>query len=254
MMIARDFRRGRSPGDPAPFLARSRLFRETGPEIQAQLARFAQRVVAARGNVVVRPGEPPGGVFIVAEGYVALSVHEDREREKVVEICGPGESFGEDCLMSATCAFTARVVSAGLLVHLPQQAVLEAMDRHPGVARAILRSVSRKILQATQQIGGSATRSGLQRLAGYLLRHLGADERAPAKIVLAVPKRVAASLLGLSKETFSRLLAVLAARGLVEIKGRTIGIPSPEALVELCHEGAGCASCGGCPRGDGWMP
>lgn len=253
VVTARDLRRGRNPGDPVPFLARSRLFRDTDPDVHMQLGRFARRVVAARGTVVVRPGESPGGVFVVATGYVALCLPQGGEDEKVVEICGPGDSFGEDGLVSDACAFAARVVTGGLLVHLPRRAVLEAMDRDPGVARCFLRSVSRKILQATQQIAGGATRSGIQRLAGYLLRHLGAEERGPASITLAVPKRVAASLLGLSKETFSRLLAVLAARGLIEVKGRTIRIPSPEALVALCHEGAGCARCAGCPRGGDWM-
>jgi CRP-like cAMP-binding protein len=254
MMITSDFQRGRTPADPAPFLARSRLFRDTSPEVRAQLARFARRIVAARGNLVYQPGEPPCGLFIVAAGYVALSVHQEGNREKVVEICGPSESFGEDSLVTGACAVSARVVTSGLLVHLPQQAVLDAMDRNPGVARCILRSVSRKILQTTHEIGDSATRSGLQRLAGYLLRHVDPDAPEPANVVLSVPKRVIASLLGLSKETFSRLLATLAARGLVEVRGRSIRIPRPDALIELCHDGAGCATCSGCPHGDGWMP
>ncbi len=251
-MNAPDLRRGRAAGDVAPFLARSRLFRELQPEARTELARFARRVNAARGEIVHGPGRAADGVVIVAAGHVALSVQETRGREKVVEICGPGESFGEENLVGEPGAVTARVVSAGMLIHLPREAVLQAMQRHPAAARCILRSVSRKILLATHQIGGSATRSGLLRLAGYLLRYAPPDAHGDCTVTLTVPKRVVASLLGLSKETFSRLLGLLGSRGLVEVRGRSIRIPSADALVALCHEGGGCAGCCGCPRGDAW--
>ncbi len=251
-MDAPDFRRSRTVGDVAPFLARSRLFHDLQPDARAELARFARRVNVTRGEVVHAAERAPDGVVIVAAGYVALSVQETRGREKVVELCGPGESFGEESLVGDAAAVTARVVGAGMLIHLPREAVLQAMQRHPAAARCVLRSVSRKILLATHQIGGSATRSGLLRLAGYLLRHAPPDAHGECTVTLTVPKRVVASLLGLSKETFSRLLGLLGSRGLVEVRGRSIHIPSADALVTLCHEGGGCAGCCGCPRGDAW--
>lgn len=253
-MLMGDPRHARKPGDPAPFLARARLFRDAPAEARAELARVAWRAPAARGTVVYGCGEVPDGVYVVAAGHVALSVHEGDEREKVVDICGPGESFGEDCLTGGPSNVTARVVTGALLVHVPRQALLNAIERHPAVATCVLQRLACKILQATNQIGGGATRAGLQRLAGYLLRHLPADVRESASITLGVPKRVAASLLGLTKETFSRLLGMLAERGLIEVRGRTIHIERPEALVTLCHEGAGCGSCCGCARGGSWLP
>lgn len=254
MISAIGLRRGRTDGDSAPFLARSRLFRDALPEARAHLARAARRAPVSRGMVVYRRSEAPDGLFIVGSGHIALSVHEGKEHEKVMDICGPGESFGEDCLVGGACTVTARVVTAGLLVHLPRQAVLEAMERYPAIVQCMLRAVSRKILHATSQIGGGAMRSGTQRLAGYLLCQLPAGEHQAASITLAVPKHVIASLLGLAKETLSRLLAHLEARRLIEVEGRRIHIPRPDALVELCHEGTGCAPCSGCPRGDGWLP
>jgi CRP/FNR family transcriptional regulator len=236
----------------APFLARSQLLAEATPEARAQLARSARRRDAARGTLIYAAGARADGVYVVASGWVALVLHESPARESIVHLCGPGESFGEEELAAGACMLSARAVSPALLVHLPREDVLEAMARHPSLTQCALRSVSRRVLQAAQLVGAAATRSALQRLAGYLLRGIRPDEPAPAKFTLGVPKGALASLLGVTRETLSRLLAQLAGRGLLELRGRTIRILRPDGLAELCHGGGGCARCCGCPRGAGW--
>lgn len=236
----------------APFLARSRLLCDATPEARAQLAASAQRRDAARGTLIYGLGKPAQGVYVVASGCVALAVQESAGRESIVQLCGPRDSFGEEHLVGAAGTLSARAVSASLLVHLPRAALLEAMARHPSVAQGTLRSVSRRVLQAAQLLGAAATRPALQRLAGYLLRELGTAGAADDKLRLAIPKGALASLLGMTRETLSRLLAVLARRGLIELRGRTIRVLQPEALAELCHAGGGCELCSGCPRGAGW--
>jgi len=236
----------------APFLARSRLLCDATPEARAQLALAARRRDAVRGTLIYGSGVPADGVYLVASGCVALAVHESAGRESIVHLCGPSDSFGEEHLVGGAGALSARAVSTTLLLHLPREALLEAMARHPSVAQCALRSVSRRVLQTVQLLGAAATRSALQRLAGYLLRELGNGECAGAKLRLAMPKGALASLLGVTRETLSRLLGQLARRGLIELRGRTIRVLQPEALAELCHGGGGCESCCGCPRGAGW--
>ena len=236
----------------APFLARSRLLREATPEACGQLAASARRRDAARGSVIYGGGVAPDGVYVVTSGCVALSVHDVAGRESIVHLCGPGDSFGEEHLVAGTGALVARAVSATQLLQLPRAALLEAMARHPSVAQGTLRSVSRRAMQTAQQLGAATTRSGLQRLGGYLLRQLPAGNGGDANFTLAMPKGALASLLGVTRETLSRLLALLARRGLIALRGRTIRILQPEALADVCHGGHGCERCCGCPRGAGW--
>jgi len=236
----------------APFLARSRFLSDATPEARAQLAREARRQDAPRGALIYAAGTPAVGIFVVASGWVSLTVGEAGGRESIVHLCGPGDSFGEEELAAGECMLNARAVSAAMLVQLPRAAVLDAMALHPSITQCALRSVSRRVLQAAQLVGASATRSALQRLAGYLLRSIGPDERAPARFTLAVPKGALASLLGVTRETLSRLLGLLARRELIELRGRAIRILQPDSLAELCHGGGGCATCCGCPRGAGW--
>lgn len=253
MISSPALRRPRLAADPLTFLAQARLFSGISrPETRAELARHAQRIPAARSQIVYGRARPAEGVYVVVTGNVSLGAQESRSGEKVVEICGPGESFGEECLFGEAGELTARAVNGGLLVLLPRAVLLALLERDPAVARALLASLSRKVTQATRQIGGAATRSGQQRLIGYLLQQLEPHHHGGAVVALTVPKRIVASLLGLSKETLSRQLALLAERGLIEVKGRVIGIKDVDALAALCHAGAGCAGCAGCPRGDAY--
>ncbi|MGE5638554.1 MAG: Crp/Fnr family transcriptional regulator [Clostridia bacterium] len=246
-------RRSRPAFDAAPLLARSRLLHDMRADLRAELVRTARRISAARSEVLYGPAREAEGLYVVATGSVALVVHENDGREKVVEICGPGDCLGEDALLGDSVALTARTVAPSLLVLVPRAPLLSILERDAGLARSLLKSLSRKLARAASQIGGQSARSGQQRLIGYLLQHVGPDERGPALVTLAVPKRIVASLLGLSKETLSRLLSLLASKGMIEMKGRAIRIPNPEALAALCHSGAGCTGCAGCPRGSRWI-
>jgi CRP-like cAMP-binding protein len=246
--------RSRSAGELDTLLARCKLLRDVSDEVRARIARSARRLRASRREVLMRPGEDCHGLFIVVGGYVALSVNGSPGKEKVIEICGPNDSFGEDALLAGKPDATiARMLTDGLLVFVPRKAALEAIDRYPSVARALLRNVSRRTLDMTHYIEVSSTRSACQRVAGYLMRHMNAEERKPHVITLPVPKLVVASLLGLAKESFSRVLRALAAKGLIEVRGRTIRVREPDNLAHACHEGASCELCWGCPRGGSWM-
>ncbi len=246
-------RRSRPAFDAGPLLTRSRLLHDMRADTRAELVRAARRVSAARGELLYGPAREAEGVYVVATGSVSLVVHESDGREKVVEICGPGDCLGEDALLGESAALTARAVAPSLLVLVPRAPLLGALERDPGLARSLLKSLSRKLARSASRIGGQAARSGQQRLIGYLLQHLAPGETGPALVTLTVPKRVVASLLGLSKETLSRLLSLLASQKMIEVKGRVIRIPDPEALAALCHGGAGCAGCAGCPRGNRWV-
>jgi CRP/FNR family transcriptional regulator, dissimilatory nitrate respiration regulator len=244
----------RPHGEIEALLSRSRLFREVSEEICVRVARAARRLRAGRREVLMRPGEDCHGLFIVICGYVALSVNGSPGKEKVIEIVGPNESFGDDALLTGKPdATVARMLTEGLLVFVPRKAVLEAIDRHPSMSRALLRNVSRRTMDMTHYIEVSSTRSAMQRVAGYLLRQMRGSEREAHVITLPVPKLVVASLLGLAKESFSRVLRMLAGQGLIEVRGRTIRVPEPEGLAHACHQGASCELCWGCPRGGSWL-
>ena len=51
-----------------------------------------------RGTIVFRQGDPCTGMYVVMRGQVKLSLETDRGHEKILQLIGTGESFGEEAL------------------------------------------------------------------------------------------------------------------------------------------------------------
>ena len=83
------------PFDVPRFLSVLPLFNDLSP---AELKHVAETCVLrrlARGDMVFRVGEPCNEFHVVVTGQVKLFVLAPTGQEKVVELIGPGQSFGE---------------------------------------------------------------------------------------------------------------------------------------------------------------
>src|SRR4029079_12247795 len=67
------------------------------PEIE-RLAQGATEVPAARGTLVFRHGDPCTGMYGVMRGQVKVSLESGRGQEKILQLIGEGQSFGEAAL------------------------------------------------------------------------------------------------------------------------------------------------------------
>lgn len=82
------------------FLARVPLFHDTTDDELGRLATGTTGHRVPKGEVILQRGDPCVGFHIVVHGQVKLAFTSPQGSEKVVEIIGPGMSFGE-ALMSS---------------------------------------------------------------------------------------------------------------------------------------------------------
>jgi CRP-like cAMP-binding protein len=101
----------------------------------------------------------------------------------------------------------------------------------------MLAGLSRRLHQLVADVESYSTRSGTERLIGYLLHDcIGRGEEAAVDlqgsvdVELPVAKGVIASRLNLTQEHLSRILHDLSALGLIEVHGRRIRIRDVERL------------------------
>lgn len=218
------------------FLANLPLFRELGPEEIDRIAVGTTERHAERGAVVAAKGDPVDGFHVVVYGQVKLSLSTPQGDEKVVEVIGPGFSFGEALMfLGKPYIVTATALADSLLLFVRRETVLDEISRDPTFARRMLAGLSRKLHNLMSDLESVTLKSGRERVIGYLMRQEGAaaEADAPYAVSLPVSKAIVASRLNLTPEHFSRILHELVASRLIEVDGREVRILDPKRLREL---------------------
>jgi len=228
-----------TPASAEAFIAKLPLFGELSPEQRARIAAGARMIRLARGEMLFRRGDPAAGTYIVCYGRLKLSFVSPTGVEKVIQIIEQGESFGEAVMfLEVPHVVGAQALADSLLLLVPKETVFENIDREPLFARRMLAGLARRLHQLVADVEAYSTRSGTERLIGFLLRDFvgaGAEDGAPGPqgsmdIELPVAKGVIASRLNLTQEHLSRILHDLSSLGLIEVHGRRIHVRDVERL------------------------
>lgn len=216
------------------FLANLALFRELP---HADIQRLVDKTVAIdapRGTTLFRRGDPCRGFHIIVYGRVKLSLQSPQGSEKVVELMGPGQSFGEAVMfLEKPYMVTAETIDDSKLLHVDRESVFMELDRDSRFARRMLAGLSRRLHHLISDLESYTLHSGTERVIGYLLRDSADNSTVQTNsmtIHLEAAKGIIASRLHLTQEHFSRILHQLMDIGLIEINGREIRMPDIERL------------------------
>ncbi len=218
-----------SPLDIPALLRRIPLFSELSEEDIQLVTRYTRERQVARGEVLFQRGDLPHGFYFVVSGQVKLAFSSSQGTEKVVEIVGPMQSFGEAVMfMNHPYPVFAEALSETVLVHVGQAVVSELIDQDSTFARKLLAGMAIRLHGLIQDVETYSLRSSTQRVIGYLLQV--ADNDAPCEIALPTSKQVIASRLNLTPETLSRIFHDLSDAGLITVQGKRVRLHDPVRL------------------------
>jgi len=224
------------PFDVPRYLSVLPLFNDLTPVELKQVAEGCVLRRLSRGDMVFRMGQPCNEFHVVVTGQVKLFVLSPAGQEKVLELIGPGQSFGEAIMFTdRPYILGAQSLADTLLLMVSKQAVLAEIERDHRFALRMLAGLSRRMHGLVHDVEAYSLHSGLQRVIGFLLRDQALEDCDPAEVrtvSLPVSKATIASRLSLTPEYFSRVLHELEANGLIEIDRRDIRILSAQRLSE----------------------
>jgi CRP-like cAMP-binding protein len=246
--------------DIARYLSLLPLFTDLrADELQRIAAGSAVRRYA-RGDMVCRLGEPCEGFHVVVTGQVKLSVLSPLGQEKVIELAGPGHTFGEALMFSGRpYVVSVQALADSTLLAVSKATVFAEIERDPRFAMRMLAGMSRRLHGLIHDVQAYTLHSGMQRIIGYLLRdgsdgsdggngardpgpagsapgHDGAEggtadpPATPLVVSLPASKATIASRLSITPEYFSRVLHELESAGLIEVDKRELRIRDPARL------------------------
>jgi CRP/FNR family transcriptional activator FtrB len=213
MMRARDF---------TALKEQVRLFAGLSDDLLADLLEEAvTQLVPARAQVI-EEGRLPSHLFLLLEGAVELygSVG---EREASIAILEPGSCFIlAAVIINTPQLMSARTLELSRLLVIPARLVRAAFAADEHLARAVAAELAGNFRTMVRQVRNQLLRTGVQRLANYLVSQCPSEE-GPQALALAVQKKTLASMLGLEAPSLSRAFAALKQHG-VGVDGRRISI------------------------------
>lgn len=238
----------RRPAPVETLLSALPLFRDASPAHIAELALAARRVELRKGDRVYDTGGDAQGLYAVAFGLLKLTFGQSNGHTKVLRLVSAGETFGEPAVFFPhPYPVTAEALSDCLVLFLSAQAVTHIVESDRAALRAMLGTLSRRIFEMVEDLQSHTAKNGLQRVAAYLCSLAGLEgavinggqvRTEPVSVRLPTRKSVVASRLGVTKETFSRILHELTDAGLIAVSRLDITLCSPAGICGVARTGA----------------
>lgn len=197
-----------------------------------RLSSAAREIRAKKGEFLFYKGDPCHGIHLLLNGNIKLALPSSKGDEKVTDILGPGQSFGEDCMFSQRpYSVLAQALSSVEVIFISTAAVLVELEHSKDLTRQMLDNLASR----THQIFGdieSTTKTATQRTIDYLLGLLPEDQPLDVGVSIRLPvnKGLIASRLNISQEHFSRLLRDLQQLDLIALQGNLLSIPNVRRL------------------------
>lgn len=222
--------------DIPQILSRLPLFQELAPEQIAALEPACRERRLAKGEMLFQKGDLPKGFYVVVFGQIKLAFPSSQGNEKVMQIVGPRQSFGEAIMfLNRPCPVFAEGLVDSLLLHIGSGPVFALLESDPLFARRMLAGLSMRLHSLVQDVETYSLRSSAQRVVGYLLQQYPQDGACEGSFDISLPtsKQVIASRLNLTPETLSRIFHDLAVNGLIGVSGKQITIKDAKRLREF---------------------
>jgi CRP/FNR family transcriptional regulator, transcriptional activator FtrB len=177
---------------------------------------------------LIREGDLPDFLHIVVEGLVEVYGTLEGD-ETALAILGVNATFVVAAVVRDEVYLTsARTLDGARILMIPAPAVRAVFDKDAAFARAVVGDLAGRYRQLVRDIKSNKLRTGLERLANYLLI-LQAERGGKGAVDLPIEKRTLASYLGMAPENLSRALVQLAEHG-VEVTGQRITITNKVRL------------------------
>jgi len=207
------------------------LFTELTPDILKHFVDHVRVIELTRNQIIFHQGQVVDDLYSVVSGQVKLVVTAPTGAEKVVEIVGPGRSFGEALMfMERPSPVSAQAVVKTEVVEVSSNLIFSAMDESHRVCRALLAGLSYRLHHLVSDLETCCLQNSTERVARFIIDELGTDPR-KASFTFPANKNLIASQLNLAPESFSRILHHLSEKKIIKVRGRELTVLDRKRLV-----------------------
>ncbi|MDN5697189.1 MAG: Crp/Fnr family transcriptional regulator [Rubrobacter sp.] len=234
-----------SPAHCSPALRLSLLRKVPlfGRLVDSQLAEVDQLFTErgyTKGETVYFRGDPARIFYVVAQGNVKLMRHTTHGQDVLLEILGPGDTFGTLPMFGEDVyPDTAEAKTDCCLLTITANDLQTVLERHPVVAHTLLTVLSEKLRSARETLQQVSAAPVESRIAASLVRlgdRLGRDDRDGLLIQVPLTRQDLADTTGAQVETVSRIMSRFRKNGLIRSGRGWVAILERDRLAEIAAD------------------
>lgn len=203
----------------------------------AELARRVRRRAVGRGETIVTEGGRCEGLYFVVRGRVKVFKVSGEGKEQVLRILGPGRTFNDVPLFDGgPNPASIEALEPSEVALIPKAEILAFVERHPGVAAAVIRVLASRLRALTLVIEDLSFRSVVARVAKLLLDCVRGEptlvEGAASACAYLTQQQIAA-MTGSVREVVQRALKTLEREGAIQMHRARVVVLDPNVLERL---------------------
>ena len=174
-----------------------------------------------REEVVFRQSAPADAVFYIRKGKIKIVVASKQGKEAVVGILGPGEFFGEGCLIGQPLRLaTAKAMTDSQVVRVGKAEMLRALHAEPTFAELFMTHLLTRNSRVEEDLVDQLFNSSEKRLARTLLMLANfGKEGGPQPITTPISQETLAEIIGTTRPRVSHFMNKFRKLGFIAYNG-----------------------------------
>ena len=191
-----------------------------------------------KGAVLFVEGQAPRGIFLLCKGRVKLSMGAADGKTVIIRIGEPGEVLGLAASVSdKPYDLTAETLESCQINFVRREDFLRFLKEHGDVSFRVAQLLSEKYNSACHELRSlGLSHSAGEKLVKLLLEWIsknGEAAKQEPRLKLTLTHEEIGQMMGISRETVTRLFADLKKQQIVQLKGSTLIIRDKEALAKF---------------------
>lgn len=187
-----------------------------------------------KGDAVFRQGTAADAVFYVQKGKIKIVVASKQGKEAVIALVGPGEFFGEGCLIGQPLRLaTARAIADSEVMRVGKEEMIRVLHDQPAFGELFIAHLLTRNSRIEEDLVDQLFNSSEKRLARtlLLLANFGKEE-GPKPIMAKISQETLAEIVGTTRPRVSHFMNKFRKLGFITYNG-TIKIHSSLLSVVL---------------------
>lgn len=218
------------------YLRKVGIFKDLKKESLEKIHNILEEREYLKGEDIFFEGELSQGVFIIKYGKIKIYKSSSYGKEHILHILSSGSVFAEVCIFSNSVYPASSKALEDSIVYIIDNKKLENLIMENGdISLEIIKLMSKRLIDISKQVETVALRDSLGKVSSLILRMLNEnkiDIKNESIIKLDLSRQDMASMVSLTRESFTRSLIKLKEMGIIELDKDEIKIKDIDNLIK----------------------